>query len=169
MLVVANHPFGAIEALWLVRWFGRSGRDYRLLANHWLGALPELRPRLLRMDILRQGTAVRKANARSLRKAAAWLQQGGVLAAFPAGEVAHLHWNHLKVTEGSWSDHIIRLAIRCDATVPPVHFPGHNGAFFQALGLLHSRLRTFFLAREASRPNRQLRVAVAVRLLLPKT
>lgn len=163
VLVVANHPFGAIEALWLMRFLGRAGRNYRLLANHWLGALPELRPRLLGVDVL-SGQDAPHRNAAALRAASRWLADGGVLGLFPAGEVASLSWARRRVEEAPWSGHGGRLALRHRATVLPIHFRGRNGALFQALGLLHPRLRTAWLAREAGRRGRVLRVAVGVGL-----
>lgn len=166
VLVVANHPFGAIEALWIMCWLGRSGRDYRVLANDWLGALPELRSRLLCVNVLHRDTDARQANTRAMRQASIWLKQGGMLVVFPAGEVAHLSWGGIRAVEGPWSHHIIRLALQYNATVLPVHFPGQNSAVFHVLGLLHPRLRTLYLAREAARPGHQLRVAVGAPLAL---
>lgn len=69
LLVVANHPFGAVEALWLMRLLDRAGRDYKVLANRWLGLLQPLAPRLLGLEVLRTEPEAVRCNATALRAA----------------------------------------------------------------------------------------------------
>lgn len=159
-LLLANHPFGAVESLWMLRLLSRARPDFKLMANQFLSAIPELQACLLPVDVLSSGPAARASNARSMRAAAAWLKAGHVVAAFPAGEVASLRWRSGRVEEPAWSGHLTRLALRSGASVLPLHFLGRNGAFFQAAGLLHPRLRTLLLAREAGRPRRRIRAVL---------
>src|SRR5688572_12124439 len=51
LVVVANHPFGALDGLALLDLVGRVRADVKLLGNHWLAAIPELRPQLLPVDV----------------------------------------------------------------------------------------------------------------------
>ena len=43
LIVAANHPHGAIDGLLLLDVIGRARKDVRLLANHLLAPIPELR------------------------------------------------------------------------------------------------------------------------------
>ena len=72
---------------------------------------------------------------------------------FPAGEVSHLGWPKLTITDPIWSRTVARLIRRSGAEAVPVFFAGHNGPFFQCLGLLHPLLRTALLPREALNKN----------------
>jgi putative hemolysin len=148
VVLVANHPFGAIDGLILI-WLARRCRpDVRLLANTWLGELPAIADVMLPINPFGGIDAVR-ANAKSLRRALRWVERGGALIVFPAGEVSHLQPPHRCVMDPDWSPTACRLIRRTAAPVIPVHFTGQNSAAFQVAGLLHERMRTVLLAREA--------------------
>jgi putative hemolysin len=76
------------------------------------------------------------------------LQGGGLLAAFPAGEVAHRQWRQRKIADPPWQESVAWLIRKSRAAVVPVYFHGANSLLFQILGLLHPRLRTAMLPRE---------------------
>ena len=96
-----------------------------------------------------------------MRKAIRWLAGGGALAVFPAGEVAHLQWGRREVLEGAWSTNVAALIEISKAPVVPIFFDGQNGSLFQALGLVHPRLRTAMLAHEViNKKGRALQVRI---------
>lgn len=147
LVVVANHPFGGLEGMALALALRRVRPDLRILANGILQAIPELAPVLIPLDPFERPSSV-AANVRGLRTALAWLRQGGALAMFPSGEVAHLHPHRLRVDEPRWRDTVVRLVRHTQAKVLPVFFPGANNAAFQLLGLFHPALRTALLPRQ---------------------
>lgn len=147
VMVVANHPFGAIEGLVLGDILTRLRQDTRILGNQLLCEISEMRPWVIPVDVL--GGAGRGArNVASLKAAAKWLASGRLLATFPAGTVSHLQLRDARVSDPAWSPHIATLARRFGATVVPVFFDGRNSNLFQLAGLLHPRLRTALLASE---------------------
>jgi putative hemolysin len=143
VVVVANHPFGAAEGIVLARILGAVRKDVRVLANHILGRIPELRDDFILVDPFHPGTA--GTNVSGLRRAIAHVARGGMLATFPAGAVSHLRIDRMTVSDPEWSPSIARVLRRTRATVLPVYFPGANGALFQLAGLLHPSLRTALL------------------------
>lgn len=143
VVVVANHPFGAAEGIVLARILGAVRSDVKLLANHLLGRIPELRDDLILVDPFHPGTA--GENVRGIRNAVAHLRRGGMLATFPSGTVSHFHLDRLAVEDPRWNPHIARLIRHTNATVLPVYFPGANGPLFQLAGLVHPALRTALL------------------------
>jgi putative hemolysin len=148
-VVVANHPFGGIEGVALASALTRVRPDVKLLANFLLGRIPELRDFFLFVDpFASRGSSRAAANAKALRHALAWLEDGGLLAAFPAGEVASFDLKSLRVTDPDWSPTIAGLARRAGAATVPVYFPGRNRVFFQTAGMIHPSLRTALLPRE---------------------
>jgi putative hemolysin len=94
------------------------------------------------------GVAAARTNAASYRQARAWLAGGGMVAVFPAGEVAHLRPEYWLVTDPPWQRGVARLVRRSGAAVVPIYFPGANGSLFQGAGLIHPGLRTALLPRE---------------------
>jgi len=147
VIAVCNHPFGAVEGIVLAAALGQRRGDLRIIANHLLRRVPELGELILPVDVF-GGIAAARTNAASYRQARAWLAGGGVVAIFPAGEVAHLHAQRWLVTDPPWQRGVARLVRRSGAAVVPVYFPGANGSFFQGAGLIHPGLRTALLPRE---------------------
>ena len=167
LVVVANHPFGGIEGIILLDLLGRVRQDVKLLANYLLRQVKELRERFIYVDPFgHRGSA--HANLAGLRQARSWLQQGGVVAVFPAGEVSHLHLGQRTVTDPDWNPAVEWLLRQSEAPVLPIFFAGHNGFFFQTLGLLHPFLRTLLLPRETlNKSGKTIRVKVG-QLIRPK-
>lgn len=146
-IVVANHPFGAVEGMVLARLLRRVRPDARVLANHFLARIPELADILIPVDPFSGRNAIR-ANVRPLRAAVRWVQRGGLLLVFPAGAVSHLQLPRGRVTDPPWSPSIGRVVALTRAPVLPAYVHGANSALFQVAGLLHPRLRTALLPRE---------------------
>src|SRR5262249_31782523 len=144
VVVVSNHPFGAIEGVAVARALVDVRRDVKVLANVLLGRIPELRDFFLLVDPF-GGPRPKGANLPGLRNALEWLEGGGLLVVFPAGEVASLSLRSRRVVDPAWSPSVARLIRRADATSVPLFIPGRNGALFQAAGLVHPALRTALL------------------------
>lgn len=160
LLVVANHPFGGIEGLVLGDILTRRRQDTKILGNYLLQRIPELGPYIIPVDPF-GGSEAARGNIRGLKASIRHLAAGGVLGAFPAGEVAHLALSRGKSGERVWSQHIGALVRHSQATVTPLFFPGRNSALFNLLGLLDPRLRTAMLPRElVNKRNRRLSVLV---------
>jgi len=146
-ILVANHPFGAVEGLVLMSLLESIRPDVRFMANDLLARVPQLRPRLIGVDPFGRASSARR-NVLPLREALAWVRGGGLLVVFPAGEVASWQRPQRVVTDPAWSQSIGRIVRRSGAPVIPVHFPGRNPLGFQLAGLLSPLLRTALLPRQ---------------------
>ena len=147
VVFVGNHPFGGVEGIVLGALLGSRRQDVRILANYFLGRMAALRDVFLLVDPFKTRGAERR-NLSPIRAALRWLEQGGALVVFPAGEVAHFNPRSRRIEDPPWSPAAARLARRAGCPVVPVYFPGRNRIRFQLLGLIHPRLRTIMLARE---------------------
>lgn len=151
-VVVANHPFGGLEGLFLIWLLCCLRSDVRFLANFHLGRVPELKDLFIPVNPFGGREAARQ-NGAALRQALRWTQNGGLLVIFPAGEVAHYDPRTNSVCDPAWSPTAARLIRMCGAPVVPVHFSGRNSLRFQLAGLVHPYLRTMLLPRELFRKN----------------
>jgi len=147
VIVAANHPRGALDGVVLAAVLRQRRPDVRLIANHLLSRLPELRSTCFFVDPFGGATAAGRSLA-GLRSAHLWLRHGGALVLFPAGEVAHERDAHGRLRERSWSETLTRLAAGSGAAIVPAFIDGENSSLFYAAGRLHSGLRTALLARE---------------------
>lgn len=160
LMVVSNHPFGVVEGLVLARVLTRLRPDVKILANHMLTAIPEMRPMLIELDPF-GGKGAKVRNMAGLRAALGWLKQGGVLVAFPAGEVSSLAVGRRMVADPPWQSGVSALVRKSGVPVLPVFFNGRNSNWFQAAGLVHPRLRTLLIPHEnLKRCGQQLRLSM---------
>ncbi len=146
-VVVANHPFGAIEGMILAHLLGRIRPDVRVMANYLLKRIPELRDLFISVDPF-GGPGAAWRNYAPLRESLRWLEAGGCLVVFPAGAISHAHLSTGRVVDPPWHPSIGRLIAIAKVPVVPVYFEGANSLLFQLLGLLHPRLRTAMIPRE---------------------
>lgn len=146
LVVVANHPFGALEGVILAQLLRQVRSDVKILANHFLERIPELRELFLSVDPF-GGDHSTQRNRRPLRQALQHLEQGGLLVVFPAGAVSQRHLNGT-TTDPQWHTTVARLLRRTGSAALPIYFPGSNSLLFHLAGLLHPHLRTALLPRE---------------------
>jgi putative hemolysin len=156
IIVVANHPLGAIDALMLMVLMGELRADFKFLGNSILKTLPELGPALAPVHIMGE-TAHPIHNIREMRALLKYLVRGGMMGLFPAGQVAaYDHWRSAEPLERPWSPHLGRIVKKTRATVLPLYFEGQNSLLFQYMGLALPELRIALLAREMLRYQRPI-------------
>lgn len=146
-VIVANHPYGAAEAILLMDLLRSLRPDVKVLANGLLCHMPCAAPDIIPVDVEETRASARR-NAHAAKTALAWLKQGGLLLIFPSGTVSHLHLRSLTVTDPAWNPGACALALKAAAPVIPIHIAGRNRWSFHLAGLLHPRLRTLLLIRE---------------------
>jgi putative hemolysin len=101
------------------------------------------------------------ANRKPLRESVQFLSGGGLLAVFPAGEVASLRPGRFGITDPDWTENVVRLAQRLSAPVVPAFFHGTNSPAFHLAGLVHEGLRTLLLPHELlNKANSTVRVSI---------
>ena len=164
-IVIANHPFGGIDGVLLASLLCSVRKDVKVLANFFLGKIPDLRPLFIEVDPFERHSSIKK-NRVALRQAVRWLKNGGMLLVFPAGEVSHFRWENRKIEDPCWHTTVARLIRWSQATVVPVYFKGHNSLPFQIAGLIHPLLRTMLLPREMLK-KRQTQIGLKIGSAIP--
>ena len=159
-IVVANHPYGGIEAAIMVVALRSLRTDSKVLSNYFLSRIPEVHDVSIFVNPFGGKESV-KANIAPLKEAAKWVKSGGMLGTFPSGEVSHLSLRGRGVIDSSWNAHIGRIIRMTKAPVVPMFIEGHNGPLFQMAGMIHPRLRTAMLPHELiNKRDHCIRVAV---------
>ncbi|MFZ0773962.1 MAG: GNAT family N-acyltransferase [Candidatus Sulfotelmatobacter sp.] len=149
VVVVANHPFGVLDGAMLAVLLTRVRPDVKVMTNYLLRDVPELARHCIFVDPFQGGRAdTIDTNRRALREALAWLQNDGMLAIFPAGEVSHWQFPQGEISDPAWNDTAARLIRRTGAAALPIYFCGRNSVSFHLFGTIHPRLRTAFLLQE---------------------
>jgi putative hemolysin len=165
VIVVANHSYGGIDGIILSSILLSVRPDVKVMANYLLGKIPDLREIFLLVDPFKRSD-ISSANIKALRETIEHLRDGGMIALFPAGGVAHFHLSKFAVSDPPWNSQIARIVKKTKSPVLPVFFPGANSRLFQLSGLMHPWLRTLMLPRELL--NKQsLNVGVRIGKLVP--
>lgn len=167
LVVVCNHPFGGLEALFLMILMDkiRPGK-YKAMANFLL-KIPELQDKFIFVDPFDNEDS-KQHNIAPLKAVMQYLREGGLLGIFPAGEVASYDLKAGKVVEPDWNPNISKIIQRTGAAVLPVYFHGTNSFLFQMAGVIHARLRTTLLVREFVNPRSNEIVYAVGNLIMPE-
>jgi len=147
LVIVSNHPRGIVDGLALMSACRHARPDVRVVANHLLARIPELREFCFFVDPFAHPAASARSLA-GLRAAHRWLRGGGALIMFPAGEVAHGPALGGMRLEAPWKATAERLADAAGAPMIRAQIDGQNSRLFYALGRIHPALRTALLPRE---------------------
>ena len=141
VVIVANHPLGALDALALIHLVGSVRRDVKVLANDVLLQFDPLASLLLPLPVFGAGSALGGA-----REAYRALERDAALIVFPSGEVSRMR--PFGVRDGAWSPGFARLALKTGAPVLPVHIAAQNSPVFYGVSMLAKPLASLLLARE---------------------
>ncbi len=146
-VIVANHPFGALDGLLLQTLAYQVRTDIKIMGNYLLNRIPHLQPILVSVDPF-TGKSKKYSNIKAIRQALDYLKQGKLLIIFPSGEVSHFSMKQRAIVDPPWSMGVAKLIRIAKVPVIPIYIDGQNSWIFQLAGLIHPRLRTLLLASE---------------------
>jgi putative hemolysin len=144
LIVVANHPLGALDSLALLRTIRTVRPEARIVANDVLELVEPIRELLIPVNNL-TGSGSR----RTVEFITSALADHQAIVLFPAGEVSRLR--PTGVVDGPWQRSAVRLAQKHRATVLPVHIEARNSVWFYLASAIWKPLGTMLLPRELFR------------------
>lgn len=160
LLIVANHPSGALDALALLDAIGRVRRDVKIVANDMLSMLEPLSGLLLPVRVFGG-----RASPESLRAIDRALAAEQCVIVFPAGEVSRLGLRGVR--DRRWRQGFVRFARDSGAPVQPVRIVARNSMLFYGASALYKPAATALLAREMfARSTRHIELRIGPMLQL---
>lgn len=162
LLVVANHPYGIVDGLFIGHLIAERRKDVKLICHSLLCQPPEAHEVLLPIDF-GPGPEARRTSAETRRRAVEWLDQGHVLIIFPAGGVATAVSPLARnASDFEWHPFVARLARRPGVKTLALYVQGRNSRLFQWASHLSYALRVALIFHETKRRlNRPLTVRIA--------
>ncbi len=145
VIIIANHPFGAIDGMILVQILLRIRPDVKVLANEALSRIPGVSNIIIPVNVFNNAITLNRSAMSDLVR---WLENDGLLLVFPAGIVSHFQIRKGRVCDPEWNNFVSRIVVKTGSPVIPIYIHGRNSILFQLFGLLHPALRTFMLPRE---------------------
>lgn len=141
VIIVANHPLGALDALALIKAVRKIRPDVKIVANEILQNIENISELILPFDIFSKKTQKEKIENILLT-----LAHDYALIIFPAGEVSRSKIINIK--DGKWNKGAIYLAKKSGAPILPVYIKAKNTFLFYLVSLINKRLSTALLPRE---------------------
>ncbi len=145
-IVVANHPYGAIEALVLLQLLCTRRPQTKFMANFLLTKVPSLAEYILPVNPFEAAKNI--SSVRGIKSVFRQLAAGQPVAVFPAGEVSSFQPEKQRITDRKWHPVVGKIVTKAGVPVIPVYFHGNNGLGFSLLHFLHPSLQTAKLPSE---------------------
>jgi len=145
-VAIANHPYGGIEGLVLLKILLTVRPDARLMANFILKKIPNLSDFFIAVNPFEN--VDHSSSISGLKNTLNLLAEGTPMGIFPAGEVSTFKIDKKQVTDRLWHPVVGRIIAKAKVPVVPIYFHGNNGLLFNLLSLIHPALRTAKLPSE---------------------
>jgi len=145
-IAIANHPYGGIEGLVLLKMLLTVRPDAKLMANFLLKKIPNLSDYFIAVNPFEN--IEHSSSISGLKNTLELLNAGTPIGIFPAGEVSTFDMESQQVTDRLWHPVVGKIIAKAKVPVVPVYFHGNNGLLFNLLSMIHPALRTAKLPSE---------------------
>ncbi|WP_423147702.1 lysophospholipid acyltransferase family protein [Rubrolithibacter danxiaensis] len=145
-LAIANHPYGGIEGLVLLKILCTVRPDAKLMANFLLKKIPNLSDYFIAVNPFEN--VEHSSSISGIKNTLDLLRSGVPIGIFPAGEVSTFKVETQQVTDRLWHPVVGKIIAKAKVPVVPIYFHGNNGLLFNLLSLIHPTLRTAKLPSE---------------------
>ena len=143
---IANHPYGGIEGLIMLKILCTVRPEAKIMANFILKKIPNLSDFFVAVNPFEN--VDNSSSVSGIKTTLRLLNNGTPIGIFPAGEVSTYKLDKQQVTDKLWHPNIGRIISKAKAPILPVYFHGNNSLFFNLLSLIHPNLRTAKLPSE---------------------
>ncbi|WP_183564021.1 lysophospholipid acyltransferase family protein [Mucilaginibacter sp. SP1R1] len=145
-VAIANHPYGGIEGMVLLKILCMVRPDAKLMANFLLKKIPNLSDYFIAVNPFEN--VDHSSSISGLKNTLELLNNGTPIGIFPAGEVSTFKVEQQQVTDRLWHPVVGKIIAKAKVPVVPIYFHGNNGLLFNLLSLIHPALRTAKLPSE---------------------
>ena len=145
-IAIANHPYGGIEGLVLLKLLCVVRPDSKLMANFLLKKIPNLSDYFIAVNPFEN--IEHSSSISGIKNTLELLRSGTPIGIFPAGEVSTFKFETQQITDKLWHPVVGKIIAKANVPVIPVYFHGNNGLLFNLLSFIHPSLRTAKLPSE---------------------
>lgn len=145
-IAIANHPYGGIEGLVLLKLLCMVRPDAKLMANFLLKKIPNLSDYFIAVNPFEN--IEHSSSISGIKSTLQLLRSGTPIGIFPAGEVSTFKFETQQITDKLWHPVVGKIIAKANVPVVPVYFHGNNGLLFNLLSFIHPSLRTAKLPSE---------------------
>lgn len=141
VVIIANHPLGALDAMALIHLLKDVRKDIKIVANAFLGQFENLQKLIISVDNITGKTT--KATLEGIYGA---LDNEEAVIIFPSGEVSRARHNGIRDT--AWKTGFYKIASKTQSPILPIHIKASNSKSFYMLSMVNRSLATATLPHE---------------------
>ena len=141
VVIICNHPLGALDALALIDLIGEVRKDIKIVANDFLCVFENIKELLIPIES-REG----KISKSSLKAVYEALNNEEALIIFPSGEVSRMRPGGIADTK--WRSGFYKIAQKSASAILPIYIDAKNSKSFYLLSMINKRLSSLTLAHE---------------------
>ena len=146
VVLVSNHALGGLDGIMLIHLLQEVRPDFKLMANFILERVTRFKKWFIGVNPF-DDSLTSKSSIGGFRQVLRHLENDGLFAVFPAGEVASKLKKQVPI-DPTWNAATMRLIQRAKVPVVPVYFHARNSPLFYRLAKIHPLLRTARLPAE---------------------
>ena len=146
VVVIANHPLGALDGLALLKLVSEVRRDVKIVVNDVLMNFKAMDNLLLPVDNLSKKTC-----KSSIADIIECLRNDEAIIIFPAGEVSRIRPNGVRDTK--WSNSFLRFAKKTGSPILPIFIGARNSSLFYSSSMIYKPMASLLLAHEIFNKN----------------
>lgn len=145
-IAIANHPYGGVEGLALVKLLCSVRPESKVMVNFILKKIPNLSEFFVAVNPFEK--VQHSSSISGIKSTMDLLRSGTPIGIFPAGEVSTFNIESQEITDRIWHPVVGKLIAKAKLPVVPIYFHGNNGVLFNILSFIHPTLRTAKLPSE---------------------
>ncbi|WP_373036640.1 lysophospholipid acyltransferase family protein [Sulfurimonas sp.] len=141
VVIIANHPLGALDAFALIKLLSRVRKDIKIVANDFLKEFKALDSLLIHIN-----SFVARQKKEAIQEIYDSLDKDMALIIFPSGEVSRASSTGIK--DKTWQKGFLKFAYRSTSPILPIFIGGKNSKTFYSISTINKKLSTLLLPNE---------------------
>ncbi len=141
VVIISNHPLGALDALCLLKLVSSVRKDVRIVANDFLAGIDSLNSLFIKIDNFKT-----KQSKENIKKIYTALDNEEAVIIFPAGEVSRVSPTGIK--DGKWQKGFLKFAKKSHSPILPILVDAKNSKTFYTVSILNKTFSTILLSDE---------------------
>ena len=141
VVIIANHPLGALDALSLLHVIQDVRKDIKIVASNFLSSLDNLNEILIPIENIKG-----KMDRKSVEAMYEALNKEQAVIIFPSGEVSRARPNGIKDT--AWRSGFLKIAQKTKSPILPIFIDAKNSKNFYFISMINKSLATATIPHE---------------------
>lgn len=150
-ILVSNHPLGAIDGILMCKILTEIRPDFKVMGNFLLEKIKPMEPFVIPVNPFGGDRKKLQNSASGMRETLKYLENGGCIGIFPAGEVSNKNNPESEIRDKEWEKPALKLIKIAKVPVVPMYFHAFNSRMFYNVSKIHPDLQTLMLPTEMMR------------------